>query len=211
MLATMDNQRFFRDLMDEANSRQRELLSDRPARTSRLRQPDRPRAAAARSRRPGHAQAAHRGHADARREHRRHRRRQQQRSRRGMRRISDDLTSYYLLGYYSTNAKLDGRFRSLKVRVKQPGVEVRARAAIAPRPKRRSVGARAPRRAGSRNDARRHAAIDRLGRIRPEARFRINAVASAGVKRHALGRRRAAGGRRGGRTSSRRARTATSR
>ena len=30
---------------------------------------------------------------------------------RGMKRISDDLTSYYLLGYYSTNAKLDGRFR----------------------------------------------------------------------------------------------------
>ncbi len=45
----------------------------------------------------------------------------------GMRRISDDLTSYYLLGYYSTNAKLDGRFRSLKVKVKQPGVDVRAR------------------------------------------------------------------------------------
>ena len=29
---------------------------------------------------------------------------------RGMRRISDDLTSYYLLGYYTTNSKLDGRF-----------------------------------------------------------------------------------------------------
>ena len=28
---------------------------------------------------------------------------------RGVRRIVDDLTSYYLLGYYSTNAKLDGR------------------------------------------------------------------------------------------------------
>ena len=45
----------------------------------------------------------------------------------GMRRISDDLTSYYLLGYYSTNAKQDGGFRALKVKVKQPGVEVRAR------------------------------------------------------------------------------------
>ena len=46
---------------------------------------------------------------------------------RGVRRIVDDLTSYYLLGYYSTNAKLDGRFRSIKVRVKRPGVDVRAR------------------------------------------------------------------------------------
>jgi VWFA-related protein len=46
---------------------------------------------------------------------------------RGMRRIIDDLTSYYLLGYYSSNAKLDGRFRAIKVRVKRPGVDVRAR------------------------------------------------------------------------------------
>ena len=44
-----------------------------------------------------------------------------------MRRIADDLTSYYLLGYYSTNSKLDGRFRTIKVRSKRPGVEVRAR------------------------------------------------------------------------------------
>ena len=35
----------------------------------------------------------------------------------GLRRISDDLTSYYLLGYYSTNTKLDGRYRALQVRV----------------------------------------------------------------------------------------------
>ena len=44
-----------------------------------------------------------------------------------MRRIADDLTSYYLLGYYSTNSKLDGRFRTIRVRSKRPGVEVRAR------------------------------------------------------------------------------------
>lgn len=42
-------------------------------------------------------------------------------------RISDDLTSYYLLGYYSTNTKLDGRFRRIKVAVSRPGVKVRAR------------------------------------------------------------------------------------
>ncbi len=46
---------------------------------------------------------------------------------RGLKRIAADLTSYYLLGYYSTNTKLDGKFRSIKVRVKQPGVDVRAR------------------------------------------------------------------------------------
>jgi VWFA-related protein len=47
--------------------------------------------------------------------------------RKQIRRIADDLTSYYLLGYYSTNSKLDGRFRNIKVRAKRPGVEVRSR------------------------------------------------------------------------------------
>jgi hypothetical protein len=44
-----------------------------------------------------------------------------------LRRVSDDLTSYYLIGYYSTNTKLDGKYRTITVRVKQPGVEIRAR------------------------------------------------------------------------------------
>ncbi len=45
---------------------------------------------------------------------------------RGLRRIVDDLSSYYLLGYYS-GGKLDGKFHSISVRVKRPGVQVRAR------------------------------------------------------------------------------------
>ena len=43
-----------------------------------------------------------------------------------MKRIVDDLSNYYLLGYYSTG-KLDGKFHSITVRVKRPGVRVRAR------------------------------------------------------------------------------------
>jgi VWFA-related protein len=43
-----------------------------------------------------------------------------------LRRVVDDLSSYYLLGYYSTG-KLDGKFHSISVRVKRPGVSVRAR------------------------------------------------------------------------------------
>ncbi len=46
---------------------------------------------------------------------------------RGLRRIVEDLTSYYLLGYSSTNSKPDGRYRKITVRVKRPGVDVRAR------------------------------------------------------------------------------------
>jgi VWFA-related protein len=45
---------------------------------------------------------------------------------RGLKRVVDDLSSYYLLGYYS-NGKLDGRFHPISVRVKRPGVRVRAR------------------------------------------------------------------------------------
>jgi VWFA-related protein len=44
-----------------------------------------------------------------------------------LRRIVDDLSSYYLMGYYTTNTKLDGKFRSISVRVKRTGVTVRAR------------------------------------------------------------------------------------
>lgn len=42
-------------------------------------------------------------------------------------RMMADLNSYYLMNYYSSNDKLDGRFRQIVVRVKRPGVEVRAR------------------------------------------------------------------------------------
>ncbi len=44
-----------------------------------------------------------------------------------LRAIADDLSSYYLIGYYSTNPTLDGRYRTINVRSKRPGVEVRAR------------------------------------------------------------------------------------
>lgn len=47
--------------------------------------------------------------------------------RKQLRRVADDLTSYYLIGYYSTNATLDGRFRSIKVRSRRPGIDIRAR------------------------------------------------------------------------------------
>jgi tetratricopeptide (TPR) repeat protein len=41
--------------------------------------------------------------------------------------ISRDTSSYYVIGYSPANAKMDGTFRQISVRVKRPGVEVRAR------------------------------------------------------------------------------------
>ncbi|MFL6281319.1 MAG: VWA domain-containing protein [Vicinamibacterales bacterium] len=45
----------------------------------------------------------------------------------GFERIVADNSSYYVLGYYSTNDKRDGRFRKVEVRVTRPGVKVQAR------------------------------------------------------------------------------------
>lgn len=50
-------------------------------------------------------------------------------------RILEDNSSYYVLGYYPTNDKRDGRFRKVEVRVKDPALRVRARRGyVAPLP-----------------------------------------------------------------------------
>lgn len=50
------------------------------------------------------------------------------------RRIVDDNSAYYVLGYHPANDRRDGRFRRIDVRVKRPGLTVRARRGyVAPR------------------------------------------------------------------------------
>jgi hypothetical protein len=52
----------------------------------------------------------------------------------GFDRIQRDNSTYYLLGYYSSNERRDGRYRKLEVRLKRPGLTVRARKGyVAPR------------------------------------------------------------------------------
>ena len=48
----------------------------------------------------------------------------------GMKQIIRDSSAYYLVGYNSTQAPTDGKFHEIKVRVKRPGVQVRARARV---------------------------------------------------------------------------------
>ena len=45
----------------------------------------------------------------------------------GMKQITRDSSAYYLIGYNSSQAPSDGKFHEIKVKVKRPGVQVRAR------------------------------------------------------------------------------------
>jgi hypothetical protein len=115
-----------------------------------------------------------------------------------MQKVVADLSHYYLLGYYSTNTKLDGRYRRIRVRVKRPGLEIRARegyraatveeitagaAALKTGPSSNtgplSTAVAAPMPAGANGAApspELSAALGRLSLIRPTAPFRLHAI-----------------------------------
>jgi VWFA-related protein len=55
-------------------------------------------------------------------------------------RILEESSSYYVLGYYPTNEKSDGRFRNVQVKVLKPGLRVRYRKGyVAPKPTKSST------------------------------------------------------------------------
>lgn len=83
----------------------------------------------------------------------------------GLRRIVNDVSAYYVLGYYSTNTKMDGTYRHISVKVSRPGLNVRARRGyFAPGADERAAAA-APAPAGpSPVDE----ALDGLARLRPD-------------------------------------------
>ena len=54
----------------------------------------------------------------------------------GFARIQRENSNYYVLGYYPLNEKRDGKFRTISVKVRKPGLSVRARSGyVAPRGK----------------------------------------------------------------------------
>jgi VWFA-related protein len=93
----------------------------------------------------------------------------------GIQRIVSDLTSYYLIGYNSTNAKLDGRFRAIKVRSKRPGVDIRARRGYkAPTEEEVAARTRATSAATTPDEAAPvKRAVSTLESIRPDSLFRM--------------------------------------
>ncbi len=101
----------------------------------------------------------------------------------GFRQIAEDLQAYYLLGYYSTNTALDGKFRKIEVRVPQPGVSLTARRGyLAPTEEMRRVAEAAAAKtsaAASAIPAPVTEALAELVRLRPEATMHAQAARTA--------------------------------
>jgi hypothetical protein len=98
----------------------------------------------------------------------------------GLKKIANDLSSYYLLGYLSTNAKLDGKYHQIKVRVKRPGIDVRARKGYRSPTEEEVTAARtAAAMPVSSSAAAVNTAMSALSRLRPDWRFSMNAVPMA--------------------------------
>jgi VWFA-related protein len=97
----------------------------------------------------------------------------------GLRKIADDVSAYYLLGYYPTNNKTDGTYRRIEVKVAAPGARVKARRGYLapgadPRPRSESgVPAKAGPPAGV------SGALDVLSRLRPAAELYTYGVTDA--------------------------------
>src|SRR5262245_49191233 len=90
----------------------------------------------------------------------------------GLARIAGDVGTHYLLGYYTTNTKWDGKLRSIRVRLKRTGAEIRARREYRAPTLDDIAGLSAPRRPGEKIVAAPvAAALATLSAFRPSAQF----------------------------------------
>ena len=95
----------------------------------------------------------------------------------GVRRIDNDLSAFYLLGYYSTNPAANGRFREIEVKVKQPGVRVSARRGYMAPTAEMAAAAAAPRVETGPSAV--DEAIGRLASARPDTEMFVAGTATA--------------------------------
>lgn len=90
----------------------------------------------------------------------------------GLERVANQLSAYYVMGYYSTNSKFDGRYRKIDVKLKVPGVSVTARRGYRAPTEAEMAGRNAPKPVATVADAvadENAAALGVLARIRPSA------------------------------------------
>jgi VWFA-related protein len=90
----------------------------------------------------------------------------------GLKRIAGDVGTHYLLGYYTTNTKWDGKVRTIRVRLKRTGSEIRARNEYRAPTAEEVAGLSAERKPGDRIVAAPvAAALSTLSAARPSAQF----------------------------------------
>jgi hypothetical protein len=78
----------------------------------------------------------------------------------GFRRFADEISAFYVLGYYPADRTVDGKYRSIEVRVRQPDVTIAARRGYFATARARGVEPAAP--AGDESVARALEALARL-------------------------------------------------
>lgn len=94
----------------------------------------------------------------------------------GLKKITSDMSAYYVLGYYTSNTKWDGKLRKLRVKLKSTGQTIRARyeyqspseADIAAM---RAAASAPPRPPGPNAE---EAAMNVLARVRPDAELHVH-------------------------------------
>lgn len=101
----------------------------------------------------------------------------------GLKKIANDMPAYYLLGYYTSNTKWDGRRREIKVRLKSTGKTIRARREYqapsdAEMAAMRASASAPPRPTGPSPIER---ALGDLARLRPDADLHLQGAVQEGV------------------------------
>ena len=102
----------------------------------------------------------------------------------GLKRITDDLSSHYVLGYYTSNSTWNGGVRRLTVRLKSTGERLRARREYrapteAEMASLRAASAGSPSAPAAPSPL--SAALDALARLRPDARVAVYGVPRPGA------------------------------